>query len=369
MAETPEAPKHSFLTASDGTSISYYTVGQGPGLIVLHGAASFALTHLDLANALSLNYTVYLPSKRGRGLSGPYPESVTKLNPLYAAQGSSSDSKVTKSRTPSASSSTSSTGSRRKRVYNPEFASLVLQTDISDLSDLIQHTGASYIVGVSGGALLTIQACVLASSPSPPFPALTTIRKVILFEPPLFFNTSPTNGPLSVDLFNLSRFEAEITAGRISDALVTAMKIVQLGPLWLRVMPRFIIRMLTEFGTRAEAGQAAAKREAGEEDQGVMTMADLAPMLRYDFATCEYMVGDKERFGNVFTDGGREALLLGGSESPGYARETLRVMEEVMEGRGVRRVEINNVGHEALLNRDRRGKLEEPLEIIRNFLS
>jgi pimeloyl-ACP methyl ester carboxylesterase len=346
MAETPKALTHSFFIASDGTSISYYTIGQGPGLIILHGAVSYALSHLDLANALSSDYTVYLPSKRGRGLSGPYPESVAKLNPLCNVQGSS----------------------KRKRIYNPEFASLVLQTDISDLSDLIKHTGASYIVGVSGGALLTLQACLLATSPSPPFPVLTTIRKVVVFEPPLFFNTSPTNGPLSIDLFNALRFETEITAGRISDALVTAMKIVQLGPLWLRVMPRFIIRMLTELGMRAEAGQAAAKREAGEEDRGVTTMAGLAPMLRYEFAACESMIGNKERFENVFIDGSRKVLLLGGSDSPGYAKETLRVLEEVMEGNGVRRVEINDVGHEALLNRDQRGKLEKPLEIIKDFL-
>jgi hypothetical protein len=208
---------------------------------------------------------------------------------------------------------------------------------------------------------------MLASSPSPPFPALTTIHKVILFEPPLFFNTSPTTGPLSIDLCYLSRFEAELAAGAISDALVTAMKIVQLGPLWLRIMPRFIIRALTEYGARAEAKQLEAEREAGAEDQGVTVMTGLAPMLRYEFAVCEALIGDKERFRGIFREGGMQALLLGGSDSPGYAKETLRVLEDVMEGKGVNRVEIDNVGHEVLLNYDRGGRIEKALSTIENF--
>jgi pimeloyl-ACP methyl ester carboxylesterase len=357
MQEAPEILVGSSLSASDGTSISYFTIGHGPGLIILHGAISFALTHVDLANALSSAYTVYLPSRRGRGLSGPYPESVMKLNPLSASPSSSG------------LGASGLANSRRRRNYSPEFASSVLRTDVSDLSDLIQHTNASYIVGVSGGAVLALQACELAASPLNNFPALTKIRKVVLFDPPLFFNTSPNTGPCSIDLHLISRVEAEIAADKVSDALVTAMKIVQLGPLWLRIMPRFIIRMLTEYIMTAQAKEVQARKEAGEQDQGATTMADLAPVLRYDFAVCEAMVGEKERFAKVFEGGKRQVLLLGGSESPGYIREALKVLEEVMEGSGAQRVDINDAGHEVLMNRDRGGKLAKPLKIIKDFLS
>lgn len=56
----------------DGTAIGYRLIGHGPGLVVLHGAASSAYNHLQLAGELSDAFTMILPDRRGRGLSGPY---------------------------------------------------------------------------------------------------------------------------------------------------------------------------------------------------------------------------------------------------------------------------------------------------------
>ena len=58
--------------SADGTTIGYRQLGHGPGLVVVHGSMSSGYYHLQLAKALADAFTVYLPDRRGRGLSGPY---------------------------------------------------------------------------------------------------------------------------------------------------------------------------------------------------------------------------------------------------------------------------------------------------------
>src|SRR5690348_4242592 len=59
----------SSVTSKDGTTIGYRQLGHGPGVVLLHGAMESAQSHLQLAEALADTYTVYLPDRRGRGLS------------------------------------------------------------------------------------------------------------------------------------------------------------------------------------------------------------------------------------------------------------------------------------------------------------
>ena len=89
-------PGHSIagsVISKDGTTIGYRQLGAGPGLVVLHGAMESAQSHLQLAEALADKYTVYLPDRRGRGLSGPYGtgsvvgEAVEDLDALLAKAG------------------------------------------------------------------------------------------------------------------------------------------------------------------------------------------------------------------------------------------------------------------------------------------
>ena len=61
-----------FVTSSDGTTIGYRQLGHGPGVVVLHGAMESAQSHMQLADSVSSSFTVYLPDRRGRGMSGPY---------------------------------------------------------------------------------------------------------------------------------------------------------------------------------------------------------------------------------------------------------------------------------------------------------
>jgi deazaflavin-dependent oxidoreductase (nitroreductase family) len=132
----PEVCATGSVVSRDGTTIGYRRIGHGPGLVLLHGAASSGYNHMQLAEALADTFTVYVPDRRGRGLSGPYGEDHE------------------------------------------------LRKDIEDLDALLTQTGARDVFGVSSGGIICLQAAL----------ALPAIRKIAIFESPLL---SP--GPASMD--------------------------------------------------------------------------------------------------------------------------------------------------------------------------
>jgi pimeloyl-ACP methyl ester carboxylesterase len=335
------------ISAADGTPLSYYTLGTtGSSLIVILGAMSSALTQLELAIALSTSHTIYLFSRRGRGLSGPYPASLGETKSLLSHDSSPSNQK------------------RSYPIYDPSFSAKVLETDLEDLATLMRHTGTTSLLGISGGALL-----VLAALLPNPVVAMPPITKAIIFDPPLLFPASIAD-PKTVDISSITRYEQEIADGDIAGALVTAMKTVQMGPKWLAYVPRWIIKSFTKMIMNAEAKDQVKKSADGLVDEGVVTMEALAPVLRYDFALVEAMVGDAERWAGVGAVEGREILLFGGELSMGYIKVALGVLEGVMvgEGKAVKRVEVKGVGHELLENKVRNGKVERGIGFIKNFL-
>jgi hypothetical protein len=77
----------------------------------------------------------------------------------------------------------------------------VTQTELSDLNLLIEKTQAKYLLGVSSGATLILAACL-----SPQFiPSLSSIKKIVLFEPPMQFADLDTG----LDISGLRRYEDE----------------------------------------------------------------------------------------------------------------------------------------------------------------
>ena len=55
----------------DGTAIGYRKLGTGPGLLLVHGGMMGSQNFMKLGQALAVHFTVYIPDRRGRGLSGP----------------------------------------------------------------------------------------------------------------------------------------------------------------------------------------------------------------------------------------------------------------------------------------------------------
>lgn len=367
MAKEDAKLIHSFATAPDGGKLSYYTVGSGPHLLVIHGAVTYALLHEELAVALSPYYSVHLVSRRGRGLSSAYPSQVLDLNPR-----STPDTPNTPQGQPEATETTPPLLSPSaplqlgpttySRTYNPAFTSAVLATEVSDLATLVAATHAEYILAVSSGALIALQ-MLLQTPRSPP---LSSLRKVVLMEPPIFFTDHPTTCRLA----DLPRFERELTAGDKAGAAVTAMRMIELGPAWI---PRWIMRGLTGLMFRGQEREVAKhKALPGAEDRGVCTMAGLTDLLRYDFAVVEGMVGPAERYGALVGGAGEdgeegvvEIMLLSGEKSPAWIRQGTNVLAKTIAG--VKTVVVEGIGHELLCNGEMRGQPAKAVPALCHF--
>lgn len=330
------------LATEDGSTLSYYSIGKGPGLLILHGAASYALTQLELAELLAGSYTVHLLSRRGRGLSGSYPKSVTELEVVLPASDTGAESRMTIG------------GQQVQRTYNPIFTAGVLSTELSDIELVIKATQAPYILALSSSACLTLQACISRPDLFPAFHS--TVKKIVIFEPPLVFEELE----MGIDFKLLRAYENAMARGDVSGALIEAMRAVQLGPLWI---PKVIMRVLT--GLMIWMQNRKGKDKKREEDKGKSTMGDMAPLLRYDFALAEHMVGSAKRFEDVAGDGERKVLLLSGDKSPGYVVEGMRELERVVKG--AKRVVLEGVGHEVLCNSEMRGSPAMAVGALKEF--
>ncbi|HEY7357653.1 MAG TPA: alpha/beta hydrolase [Ktedonobacterales bacterium] len=120
----------SAVTSQDGATIGYRQIGQGPGLVLLHGSNVSGQDFTQLAEALADAFTVYLPDRRGRGLSSPFGDD-----------------------------------------YG-------IQQEVEDLDALLTRTGAHQVFGVSAGGLICLQAAL----------SLPAIHKIALYEPALLLD-------------------------------------------------------------------------------------------------------------------------------------------------------------------------------------
>lgn len=122
------------VTSTDGTSIGYRRLGSGPGVILLSGGYLAAQHYTELATALSEAFTVFVPDRRGRGLSGP-------PGPRYG-----------------------------------------MARECEDLDALLVATGARLVFGHSSGGLIALQAALTQ-------PAM---RRLAVYEPALsMYGTIP----------------------------------------------------------------------------------------------------------------------------------------------------------------------------------
>lgn len=120
-----------FVISKDGTKIGYRQLGAGSGLILVYGGMMASQNFMNLAELLADEFTVYIPDRRGRGLSG----------------------------------------------YHGDNYSLL--TEGEDLQSIINKTKTQNIFGLSSGAIVVIQTAIIEPS----------LKKVALYEPPI-----PVNG-------------------------------------------------------------------------------------------------------------------------------------------------------------------------------
>ena len=121
------------VTSRDGTEIGYYKTGEGPAVVVLHGSMESARSHTLFAEALADEFTVYLPDRRGRGLSGP---------------------------------------------HKPDHS---VRTEIEDLDAVLTAAGAERAFGISAGGAVVLEAAR----------TLPNLKQIALYEPAIVADGAP----------------------------------------------------------------------------------------------------------------------------------------------------------------------------------
>ena len=117
------------VTSKDGTKIGYRQMGNGPGIILLHGGINASQHLMKLGILLSDEFTIYIPDRRGRGMSGPIGDNYS------------------------------------------------IDNEDEDLDALIKKTDAHLVFGTADGALFALHAAI--SNPA--------IHKIAAYEPLIFF--------------------------------------------------------------------------------------------------------------------------------------------------------------------------------------
>lgn len=259
--------KHAQIATHGGATISYRYVGTGPGLVLLHGGLENWQSHIDLAELLAGSYTVYLPDRRGRGLSSP---------------------------------------------HGPDFS---MQTEVDDLTVLARSTSTRLAAGISAGALIILQTCMTV-------PGL--FAKAALYEPPLLLDVE-RYAELA------PRHESEIGRGDVPSALITGARITEMGPDAMRRLPAWMVRPLVSLVVKLDDGakrrEMAAQQGVGGEggpgagrdgnsvDEPAASMRNLAPTLQYDMGLAREMANSVERFSALSTT---KILVMSGTASRPY---------------------------------------------------
>jgi pimeloyl-ACP methyl ester carboxylesterase len=148
------------VKSKDGTTIGFRQTGAGQGLIICHGAGRISQNYEKLAIALSHKFTVYIPDRRGRGLSGPAGDD-----------------------------------------YNMEKA-------VEDLTAVIKETKVDFIFGHSAGGLVALETALLQP-----------ITKLALYEPPVSVNNSIPNSWLPAFEKALSKNQPKKSNGHFIERL------------------------------------------------------------------------------------------------------------------------------------------------------
>jgi pimeloyl-ACP methyl ester carboxylesterase len=150
------------VVSKDGTVIGYRQMGEGPGVVLFHGGANASQNYSKLGAALSDAFTVYIPDRRGRGLSGP-------LGDNYS-----------------------------------------MRREIEDVDAILAKIDAHNVFGLSSGALIALQASL----------ELPSIHKAVINEPPLDVD----NSIITMLQSFMPQFDREIAEGKVAEAMVTLLK-------------------------------------------------------------------------------------------------------------------------------------------------
>jgi len=216
---TSKELKTGSVASADGTRIGYLQAGHGPAVVVLHGSMESARSHLQMAEALAGQFTVYLPDRRGRGMSGPYP------------------------------------------------ADYGIRTEVEDLRAVMAAVGADMVFGVSASGLVALEAA--RTDPA--------IRKVAVYEPALL--PAGTRHTRWLPRFDREMAEGKVSAALITSmiGLELAPPAMKVLPRWL--LEALTSMMLRSEDKKAAPGAPTMRSLAPTLHYEGMLLAEMAGTL------------------------------------------------------------------------------------------
>ncbi len=188
------------VTSKDGTTIGYRQLGHGPAVVILHGSMSTGYYHLQLAEALADAFTVYVPDRRGFGLSGPFGKDDG------------------------------------------------IQKDVEDLDALLTKTGSHNVFGASAGAIISLKAAL----------SLPAIHKLAIYEPPLFMNSAAPTAMMT--RFDQEMAQGKVAAA-LTTATKGAPLISEMFSAMPRWLLEFMTNKMMSFESKKGSGGYASFRE------------------------------------------------------------------------------------------------------------
>jgi pimeloyl-ACP methyl ester carboxylesterase len=272
------------VASKDGATIGYRQLGAGPGLVLVHGGMNAAQNLMRLATLLADTFTVYMPDRRGRGVSDPHGDG-----------------------------------------YG-------IEKECEDLEALLAKTDAHCVFGHSAGAIVSLKTALK-------WPA---IERLAVYEPPL-----STNGSTPTDW--IIPFDRQVAAGKVSAALVTALKGGQMSSALMNAMPSALLGPLLSVFTRGNDRNLPP---------GDVPIRDLIPTMHFDVQLVREMENTTTSFAAVKA----KVLLLGGSNSASYLRDALDRLAAALPQ--AERVELPRSDHIAP---DNNGRPELVAAALRRF--
>ena len=227
------------VTSKDGTGIGVRKLGRGPGVVLEHGGALASQHYMKLAAALADQFTVYLPDRRGRGMSGPY-------GPNYC-----------------------------------------IEREDEDLAAVIAATGAENVFGSADGGMFALHASM----------SIPAIRRVALFEPVVFV------GQPGLDEFKatISRGQRLVDSGDIAGAMASLAKDASDGDPRAQAVAaplRLLGKIMTQPAICRVLLWADAKRVTGDD----AALRDLIVAWKEELNVVKSTEGHLDDFKNVTAD-------------------------------------------------------------------
>jgi len=215
----------------------------------------------------------------------------------------------------------------------PYDAGHTVARDVEDVDAVLAATGTSQVFGLSSGAMITLEAAR----------TLPRVTRAAVYEPPFYADGISHRG--------IRQLNTDIDEGDLAAALVRSLLVAETAPAPIRVLPFPLARLLARGVLWVDSHKPGSSAE----------LADLLPGIRYDFNVVGGMDGTMATFASL----DKPMLLLSGTDSPDFLRQSIRTLAGVLPR--ARHLEFEGLSHSGPWNRSRGGRPAIVAAALQNF--